>query len=99
MAKQYYFLKLNPPRPSFAQDMNNEEREIMLKHVEYWKPYVKNGTVLVLGPVMDPKGFFGIAVAGVEAEADLMELISKDPANGLNVYEIYPMRAVSNMIG
>lgn len=95
MPKLNYFLKLNPPRASFMQDMNDEERGIMLKHVEYWNPYVMNGTVIVLGPVFDPKGGFGVAVVQVDSEEELKELVSKDPANGLNSYEIYPMRAVT----
>ena len=98
MAKKHFFLKLNPPRASFSIDMNQEEREIMRQHVEYWKPYVKDGTIIVLGPVLDPKGGYGIAIIGVDDETHLNSLISKDPANGLNSYEFYPMRAVSKMI-
>jgi hypothetical protein len=33
-------------------DMTNEEKQIMHQHVAYWKPYVEDGTVIVLGPVM-----------------------------------------------
>jgi uncharacterized protein len=94
-AKKHFFLKLNPPRPSFTVDMSNDERSIMQQHVAYWAPYVDNGTVIVLGPVMDPKGGFGIAVVAVESEEQLQQLVAKDPANGLNQYEIYPMRAVT----
>ena len=70
----------------------------MQNHVEYWRPFVKDGTVIVLGPVLDPNGGYGIAVIGVESEEQLNSLISGDPANGLNNYEVFPMRAVSNMI-
>jgi len=91
--KKYFFLKLNPPRASFTVDMTTEERNIMLQHVAYWTPYVNDGTVIVLGPVMDPKGGYGIAVVGVENEEQLNQLVINDPANGLNSYEIYPMRA------
>ena len=93
--KKYFFLKLNPPRPSFTVDMSDEERNIMQKHVDYWAPYINDGTVIVLGPVMDPKGGYGIAVVEVADEDQLKNLISKDPANGLNSYEFYPMRAVT----
>src|SRR5512135_3102385 len=93
--KKHFFLKLNPPRPSFMVDMSGEERSIMEQHVAYWAPYVNDGTVIVLGPVMDPKGGFGIAIVGVESEEQLQRLVAKDPANGLNQYEIYPMRAVT----
>jgi uncharacterized protein len=96
--KKHFFLKLNPPRSSFTVDMSDEERSIMQKHVDYWAPYVNDGTVIVLGTVMDPKGGYGIAVVAVADEAQLNNLISKDPANGLNSYEVYPMRAVTKII-
>jgi uncharacterized protein len=90
-----YFLKLNPPRASFTSDMTDEERAIMLRHVAYWKQYIEDGTCVVLGPVSDPRGAYGIAVVQVESEAQLNKMIKDDPANGLNSYEIYPMRAVT----
>lgn len=93
--KKNFFLKLNPPRSSFMFDMTNEERTIMEQHVVYWKTYIDNGTVIVLGPVMDPKGGYGIAVVTVDSEEELQQIISKDPANGLNSYEVFPMRAVT----
>ena len=98
MAKQHFFLKLNPPRSSFTIDMTDNEKLVMQQHVNYWKPYVDNGIVLVLGPVLDPKGGFGVAVIGVDNENQLKNLIANDPANGLNSYEIYPMRATSKYI-
>ena len=75
--------------------MTDGERIIMQRHTEYWKPYVNNGTIIVLGPVMDPKGGYGIAKAAVDNEHQINELINNDPANGLGSYEIYPMRAVT----
>jgi len=93
--KKNFFLKLNPPRQSFMIDMSDEERGIMIKHVAYWAPYVDDGTVIVLGPVMDPKGGYGIAVVSIESEEELSQIIASDPANGLNSYEVHPMRAVT----
>jgi uncharacterized protein len=95
-AIRHYFLKLDPPRRSFMMDMTEDERKIMQQHVAYWVPFVEDGTVIVLGPVMDPAGGYGIAIVGVESEDRLMELIKNDPANGLNHYEWYPMRAVTS---
>jgi hypothetical protein len=92
---QHYFLKLNPPRKSFMKDMTEDERKIMQKHVAYWAPFVEDGTVIVLGPVMDPASGYGIAIVRVESEDRLLELIKNDPANGLNHYEWHPMRAVT----
>jgi len=44
---------------------------------------------------MDPKGGYGIAVVRVDDDAHLQRLLANDPANGLNSYECYPMRAVT----
>ena len=93
-ATLHFFLKLNPPRASFMADMTAEERATMQQHVAYWNNYVLDGTVIVLGPVMDPKGGYGVAVVCVDSEAQLQKIIAADPANGLNQYEVYPMRAV-----
>jgi uncharacterized protein len=93
--KKSFFLKLNPPRSTFMSDMTENERMIMKAHVAYWAPYVNDGTVIVLGPVSDPKGGYGIAVLRVDSEEQLNSLIEKDPANGLNSYEFYPIRAVT----
>jgi len=96
--RKSYFLKLNPPRSTFMNDMTDFERSIMQKHIAYWTPYVDDGTVIVLGPVSDPKDGYGIAVISVNNEEQLKKLIAEDPANGMNSYEIYPMRAVTRKI-
>lgn len=93
--KMHFYLKLNPPRASFMMDMTDEERGIMQKHVAFWNDYIKDETVIVLGPVMDPKGGYGIAVVSVDSEDQLNQIIAKEPANGMSSYEIYPMRAVT----
>jgi uncharacterized protein YciI len=95
MEKKNFFLKLNPPRSTFMIDMTDDERAIMKKHVDYWKPYIEDETVIVLGPVMDSKGGYGIAVVAVDSDEHLKKLIDNDPANGLNSYEVHPMRAVT----
>ena len=90
----HYFLKLNPSRPTFAQDMSTEERAIMLQHVAYWAELMNKGLVVVFGPVMDPKEVYGVGVVEVESEEQLKEFIDNDPATSINRYEYYPMRAV-----
>ena len=93
--KMNFFLKLNPPRPSFVADMLDEERATMEQHVNYWIPYVNDGTAIVLGPVLDPNGAYGVAVVAVDSEEQLHRIIARDPANGLNSYEIFPMKAMT----
>lgn len=72
-------------------DMTDTEKAIMQKHIAYWAPYVQDGTVLVLGPVADPKGGYGIAIIRVDSDEQLKQLIANDPANGMNTYEFHPM--------
>ena len=91
---QQFFLKLNPPRPSFMMDMTAEEKAIMQQHVGYWGELLNQGIAIVFGPVMDPKGGHGVGVVSVDSEEHLKQIIAADPANGLNQYEYYPMRAV-----
>ena len=95
--KKHFFLKLNPPRPTFVMDMSEEEKAIMHQHVEYWNPMVENGTVIVLGPVLDPKGGYGVSIVRVDSEDDVKKMIEEDPANGLNSYEYHPMMAVTKI--
>ena len=94
MNKQQYFLKLNPPRPSFMMDMSDDEKNTMQAHVAYWMGLLNEGIAIVFGPVMDPTGAYGAGVVSVNDEEHLKQLIANDPANGLNRYEYYPMRAV-----
>ena len=79
-------------------DMSPEERATMLEHIAYWAPHLKNGTMIVMGPVMDPNGGWGLGVIGVTSEEEVDELIEHDPANGLNRYEVLPMRAKTREI-
>jgi len=94
MEKRYFFLKLVPRRPSFAQDMTNEERAIMMQHVAYWKKFLDEGKVLVYGPVMDPAATYGMGIVIANDEEEVKALIAGDPAGQINNYEYYPMRAV-----
>jgi hypothetical protein len=89
--KKHYFLKLIPPRPSFAMDMNPDERTIMMQHVGYWTGLMQQGIAIVFGPVLDPAGVHGIGVVVVEDDAQLKSVIENDPAAKLNRYEFWPM--------
>ena len=67
----------------------------MEKHVAYWTEKAINGIAVVFGPVMDPKGVYGIGVYQVQDETEMRDLLKHDPANGLLQYEVLPMpRAV-----
>jgi uncharacterized protein len=91
--KHQFFLKLIPPRPTFATDMTPEEQKLMQQHADYWSSQFPNGTVLVIGPVLDPKGAFGMAILETATEEEARALANNDPTvkAGLNKVEISPM--------
>ncbi|HVZ55389.1 MAG TPA: YciI family protein [Chitinophagaceae bacterium] len=91
---QYFFTKLVPSRPSFALDMTESERAVMQEHVAYWNDLMTRNKVVVFGPVMDPRGPFGMGVIRVETEEEARSITQGDPAARILAYEIFPMRAV-----
>jgi len=94
----HFFLKLIAPRPSFATDMSEQEKTLMHQHFLYWKGRQDAGEVLVFGPVLDPKGPYGMGVVSAVDEDDARAFAAADPAMKANigfVCEIHPMRAVT----
>ena len=92
--KQHFLLRLVPPRPTFAMDMTEAERRAMGEHVAYWTRHADRGTVTAFGPVADPKGGWGVAIATVDDETEIRALTGDDPVirHGLGArYEILPM--------
>ena len=94
MSKKYFAVQLLPSRPDFAQTMTDEERGIMMQHLAYWTDQMNKGNVVVFGPVLDPKGVYGLGIVSVDDETQLADLIDNDPAGKINRYEFYPMQAV-----
>ena len=92
--KKHFYLKLIAARPTFAQDMTDEERGIMQQHVAYLTDLMNKGIVKAFGPVFDPNGTFGMGIIEAESEEQVKEITINDPASSINRYEIYPMRAV-----
>jgi uncharacterized protein YciI len=92
--KLRFFLKLIPPRTTFADDMTPEEGKLMQQHADYWKAQFAKGTVLIIGPVLDPKGAWGMAVLETATEEEARTLAMNDPSvkAGLNKVELSPMR-------
>lgn len=88
-----FFLKLIPPRPTFATDMTPEESALMTKHAAYWAELFKTGKVLIIGPILDPKGAWGMAVLEVDSLADAQQMAENDPTvkAGINQVELAPM--------
>jgi uncharacterized protein YciI len=72
--------RLMPPRPTFPSDMTPDEAQVMHEHALYWRQFAASGKVLVVGPVADPEGAFGIAIIVGEEGEDLGPLCKADPA-------------------
>ena len=94
MSKLFFALKLIPPRPTFAQDMTDEERSIMQQHVAFWMDLMKQGKVVVFGPVLDPASVYGLGVVEMDND-EVKQVTMDDPAAKINRYEYYPMMAVT----
>ena len=76
----YYYYRLNAPRDTFAHDMTPEEQQILGVHAEYWRALVEEGKVIVVGPVSDPRGAFGVAIVRLPEGEDPAAIGLNDPA-------------------
>jgi uncharacterized protein YciI len=94
MNKLFYVLHLLPLRKDFAVTMTDDERSVMLQHIEYWKQLMQQGKVYAFGPVMHPDGVYGLGIVSVENEEELKRILDADPAGKINRYEFFPMKAV-----
>lgn len=92
---KYFMYKLIAPRPTFHLDMNTEEKAVMDAHIGYWNTLFAKNKILIYGPVLDPKGVFGLGILEVESDEEAEELVKNDPAvsSGICGYEIVPMMA------
>jgi uncharacterized protein len=85
-----FVFRVKAPRPTFALDMSDEEREIMGRHAAHWQPYVDSGQMVVFGPVLDDTGSWGLGVVEAEDEDELRAFAARDPVvtNGIAGMEI-----------
>ena len=88
-----FLFRLISPRPTFPMDVTETERKVMREHVAYWTGLRDTGVVIVFGPVLDPKGVWGVAIVETVDEASARALLAIDPVEkaGLGRIEIYPM--------
>ena len=90
----HFFLKMTPPRPTFADDMSPAEQEAMGAHAAYLTELTEKGIGFAFGPVFDPDGVWGMGIVEAADEAEARFLIHNDPAvvAGVGRYEVFPMR-------
>ena len=74
-----FVIRLEAPRPSFALDMTDEEREIMGRHAAHWQRFIDSGQMVVFGPVLDSGGSWGLGVVEAEDGDELRTFAENDP--------------------
>jgi uncharacterized protein len=74
-----FVFRLKAPRPTFALDMTEEEREIMGRHAAHWQRFIDSGQMVVFGPVLDTTGSWGLGVVEAEDEDELRAFAAADP--------------------
>ena len=94
---KHFFSKLIPPRATFPGDMTPVEAKFMQQHADYWRALVAQDQAIVLGPVMDPAGAYGIGVIRAADAAAARAMVDDDPVIkaqlGFRV-DVHPMPSV-----
>ena len=91
----HFVIRLTTPRPSFALDMSDEEREIMGRHAAHWQPFIEDGRMVVFGPILDGQGSWGLGVLEAEGEDEIRAYAAEDPVvtTGTGAIEVGTMLA------
>ncbi|HEY9008018.1 YciI family protein [Ohtaekwangia sp.] len=89
----FFLYKLIPPRPTFAQDMTDQERTIMQEHIVYWTNLINARTGVLFGPVFDPGGVWGLGILETDSLEAAENICREDPAvkTGLNTFQVMQM--------
>jgi uncharacterized protein YciI len=93
-----FVFRLISPRPTFALDMTDEEREIMGRHAAHWRPLIESGQMVVFGPVLDDTGSWGLGVVEADDEDQLRAFAASDPAVTTGTAEIELGRMLSGFV-
>jgi uncharacterized protein YciI len=93
-AKKAWFIRLIPPRSTFVQDMTDAEKNLMEQHFLYWKGMFEKGVCVFGGPVLDPKGVYGVLAIMASSEEEARAIAADDPSvkGGVNHIEVAEMR-------
>jgi uncharacterized protein YciI len=92
-----FVFRLICPRPTFALDMSDEEREVMRRHAAHWRPLVDSGQMVVFGPVLDDTGSWGLGIVEADEER-LRAFAASDPAVTTGTAEIELGRMLAGFV-
>jgi uncharacterized protein YciI len=89
-----WLIRIIPPRPTFDKDATPAEQALMDQHFVYWKDLNEKGVCIFGGPVLDPKGVYGILVVRAVDEDGARALGEGDPSvkAGLIKIDVAEMR-------
>ena len=92
-AMKSWLIRIIPPRPTFDKDATSDEQALMDRHFDYWKNLNQQGVCIFGGPVLDPKGVYGILVVRATSEDIARALGDADPSvkAGMNKIEVAEM--------
>jgi uncharacterized protein YciI len=90
---KYYLCKYLPPRSDFLATMTDDEKTWMGQHGAYLDELLAKGQIVAHGPVMDPKGGYGVSLYRIADDEDIEALTAQDPIvkNGVGHYEHFSM--------
>ena len=89
-APQFYLVELHGTRDGWPDNMTKEEEAVLGEHFAFLKELTAKGKVLMAGPVW---GKFGLVVLKVQSEAELKEIMDKEPSvvKKVHTYTFSPM--------
>jgi len=89
-AMKTWFMRLIPPRPDFDKTLSASEEKVMVDHFAYWKDLYAKGICIFGGPVLDPKGVYGVMAFKAANEDEARALVAADPSvkAGVNKCEV-----------
>jgi uncharacterized protein YciI len=93
-AMKTWFIRLIPSRPNFDKTLSESEEKLMKEHFVYLKELFDKGVCIFAGPVLDPKGVYGVMAFRAASEDEARDLASADPSvkAGVNRIEVAEMR-------
>jgi uncharacterized protein YciI len=89
-----WFIRLIPPRPNFDKTLSESEEAIMKQHFVYLKELFEKGVCIFAGPVLNPRGVYGVLVIEAASEDEARAIAAADPSvkAGVNRIEVAEMR-------
>lgn len=87
----FFVARLVAHRPDFPADITPEEGAIMQRHNGYLREQLAKGTLVVAGPVLDPKGVYGLGVFEADSVDAVNAILANDPAREIGTYVVAPM--------